>query len=70
MKSSCLCFSSAGMTKLGSSWSDLSEFYIFSDISVVACLLSICTAKVITEEGVSVEEMPPRNPAIRCFLNY
>jgi hypothetical protein len=27
------------------------------------------TAGVITEKGISVGEMPPRNPTVRHFLN-
>jgi hypothetical protein len=34
---------------------------------LVLCQLD--TAGVITEKGASVEEMPPRDPAVRHFLN-
>jgi hypothetical protein len=34
---------------------------------LVLCQLD--TAGVITEKGVSVEEMPPRDPTVRHFLN-
>jgi hypothetical protein len=40
---------------------------VYSLYWIVLCQLD--TAGVITEKGASVEEMPPRDPTVRHFLN-
>jgi hypothetical protein len=49
-----------------------SLFLNYKKKSVSVYWLVLCqldTAGVITEKGASVEEMPPRDPTVRHFLN-
>jgi hypothetical protein len=46
------------------------EQNLLSVVLVLAGFLyQLDTAGVITEKGASLEEMPPRDPAVRHFLN-